>query len=369
MNALSSLSRSLPVLLTLLLAACGGPDPSEKSLAATGKSIALAYESLSATTGELKRDAGQLCQKTSAPQVEAARQAWRRVMADWQAAQAVRFGPIRSDDRMFRIQFWPDPRDLVASKIRALLKYDPSAPLPDLGSERIGESSVALQGLPAVEYLLYGDQEAPGVIALRFAGDPQRCELLVGVAGHLQTVTAELYQDWLKQPERLTEYGDQTGLFANRQAAVTALLNSIIETGEIIAGSKLGWPLGQRADGRPQPARVESRRSGLSLENIQHNLAGMQRLLTAGGTGGLLDIAVYEDLDPARVERIRSLLAESQTQAGSIEPALYEGLVSASNLEPYKALLANVEALNQILTDELAPALGVQVGFNFNDGD
>lgn len=358
----------LALLIFGATAGCDRTDHGHEALAATETAVALTYESLAGAAKGITDATDELCEHTSAPNVEAARQAWQDTMALWQQAHVVRFGPVRHDDRVLRIQFWPDPRDLVARNIDDLLKYDPAAPLPQIDVESIHDGSVALQGLPALEYLLYGNGQGPGVIALRYAADPQRCELTRAVAAHLAQVTNALYQEWLHHPGRLTQYGQEEGHFANRQAAVSAVLNSVIETGEDMASSKLAWPLGERVEGQPQPLRTESRRSANSLANIQNNLAGMARFLTAGEAGGLLALAGRSGASNADIKRVKTLLTQAREQAGQAPP-LAAGLRSGDNLAPYRTLLETARSLNSVLSERIAPALDVQVGFNFNDGD
>src|SRR5690606_1929217 len=77
-------------------------------------------------------------------------QAWARV-------EFLRFGPLVQDDRFERIFFWPDPRGTVQRRTQAALGARDRA-LLEAGALRT--ASVAIQGLPSLEYALHGGSQA-----------------------------------------------------------------------------------------------------------------------------------------------------------------------------------------------------------------
>lgn len=348
-----------------VLAGCG-QDPRADALSDTAATIVADYRALADATAGLRSAAAGFCKAPDSQGLRAVREAWDASMAAWMRVQPVRFGPIREDSRNYRMQFWPDPRDLVASQTRALIDGDGA-----IDADRVTEGSVAVQGLPAVEYLLYPDI---GEALPAFESEPRRCEALRATTAAVAVTAAELVRAWSPHgggyATALTEYGEGTE-FADAEAALAAVVGSLAETVQDMNASKLGWPLGTRSDGEPQPLRVESRRSGRSLANIRDNLAGIEALFTAGGRGGIAALlrTRHGEAGRALADETLAALARAQSLAGSLEAPFYEALQRDKNLEAYRELLAVTRELGDLLGERLPKLLNVPLGFNFNDGD
>src|SRR6185312_7981565 len=100
--------------------------------------------------------------------------------------------------------FWPDPKGLGLKQIQDILaKRDASVTEPD----QLAGKSVALQGLPALEYLLYGDgseslTEGNRVVdgqeplpQLDSAGD-FRCSFALSIATNLERIARSVVEGW-----------------------------------------------------------------------------------------------------------------------------------------------------------------------------
>ena len=84
--------------------------------------------------------------------------AFRTAVEGWSGIQFLRFGPLIDQHRLERIAFWPDPKGVGLRQIRrALADRDPTVADP----AQLAGKSVALQGLTALEYLLYGGDGDP----------------------------------------------------------------------------------------------------------------------------------------------------------------------------------------------------------------
>src|SRR3546814_4200550 len=68
-------------------------------------------------------------------------------------SEFLRFGPLVAANRYERIYFWPDPRGITLRQVQGLLGQADGS-MPDAAG--LATQSVALQGLPALEYVLYG---------------------------------------------------------------------------------------------------------------------------------------------------------------------------------------------------------------------
>jgi len=98
-----------------------------------------------------------LCAKPSPVALKDTQRAFATTVEAWSLVEAIRFGPVAQQQRYDRIFYWPDPKGLGTRQVRkALEKQDQS--VTDVNS--LASKSVALQGLSALEYLLYGDGAA-----------------------------------------------------------------------------------------------------------------------------------------------------------------------------------------------------------------
>src|SRR5262245_31544549 len=129
-------------------------DHSAIARAALTEVIRPGYAALAEESAALGKKVGALCEAPSSASLDASRKAFASAVAAWSKVEILRFGPIVADHRYERLFFWPDPKGLGDRQIRdALVKHDESVTKP----ETLAGKSVALQGLPALEYLLYDD--------------------------------------------------------------------------------------------------------------------------------------------------------------------------------------------------------------------
>ena len=94
----------------------------------------------------------------------------------WSGIEFLRFGPLVQANRYERLAFWPDTRGVMPRQVQAAIAaQDPELIKPGAMAGR----SVALQGLPALEYVLYGEpallKRADGADFAYACGYARRC--------------------------------------------------------------------------------------------------------------------------------------------------------------------------------------------------
>jgi predicted lipoprotein len=115
------------------------------------------YANFAESAASLDKSVQALCGQPSDERLKAARGVFAEAVAAWSRVEPIRFGPVERDHRHDRIFYWPDPKGLGTRQIRdALAKQDASV----TEATSLAGKSVALQGLPALEYLLYGEDAA-----------------------------------------------------------------------------------------------------------------------------------------------------------------------------------------------------------------
>ncbi len=321
---------------------------------------------LAEATAGLDEAAAAFCSAPSQAQFERLHGSFGAASDAWQAVQHVRFGPAELFMRSVRFAFWPDPRNTVGRQLSGLLAArDPEA----VTQEAFTRGSVAVQGLPALERLLYGEGAAEALLS---DGEDAkfRCVLVTAIARNLATIAADLHREWTEGSNSFAATIAQAGPDADRyrapEEATLDLFKSLYTAVELVADHKLARPLGGSMESA-RPGLAEASRSGRSLENIRINLkAAEAAYLTEGGFGTFVrEVAGDAELDAL----LTRAFAQTRRTAESIEAPL-ETAVSDPALRPtVEQLAAEADALKALLVQRLNVALGIPVGFNALDGD
>ncbi|MCP5301310.1 MAG: imelysin family protein [Chromatiaceae bacterium] len=313
--------------------------------------IVPAYAHLAATTRGLDEAAAR-CGDADA---SALRMRFADAFLAWQGINHLRFGPIQVLSRDFRFQLWPDKRGSVTRHVNALLASRDAA---QLAPDTFAAGTAAVQGFGALEYLLYDNARSADV-------DPGwRCRVLRTITANLARMAADTLAEWRDGEQAHVKmfataadgnsYYDSAGEVAGR------LLNNLHTALEHVASNKLGRPLGETAD-KASPKRAEAWRSGLSLDAVKANLAAAHALYRHAFAPALTD--------PALADRIDAAFDAASEAADAITPPLAQAVVAAESRRAVQALQWQVEVLESLLADQLAPALGLGLGFNSLDGD
>jgi predicted lipoprotein len=279
----------------------------------------------------------------------------------WARVEFLRFGPLVQDNRFERIFFWPDPRGLVARQVGTALK---AADAAALAPGALRPRSVAVQGLPAIEQLLFGDGAqamGDGTPASRY-----RCDLAAATAANVRDIAAALQRDW--------SASGNTGADFAAPAAGNALYRSANEVAaEAFKALATGVKFLREAKLAPMmgatPAEARAQRGAFWRSN------GTAHYLAAGarGLGDFYAAARLADsYAPAERSADESFLAEIGRVTSHLHAVAAMPLEAAlTGTERRHVVLAQLMAdnLRNMIDEVIAPAFGVTLGFNALDGD
>jgi predicted lipoprotein len=323
------------------------------------------YQRFAAATAALKSAVAGFCAAPTTERLKAARQAFERAMLGWQEVQPIVFGPIVAGARSSIIQLFPDRRGAITRQLsQTLAAKDPGLVAPG-GLEG---KSVALTGFPALELILYDDARLPGTEASGPDAD-YACALAAAIARNLAALAAGVLDDWQRPGGfRATMVSAAAGndAYFSAEDASGDLLKSLHTALQSVIALKLEEPLGASLE-QAKPRRAEAWRSALSLADIRANLETAQALYAGpGGFGAALAALTDEEqLDWAIRQGFGRAIARLDAIALPLDAAV-EDRAARTQVE---ALLAELKGLRLLVTQELAPALGLLVGFNAMDGD
>ncbi|MCG6541582.1 imelysin [Pseudomonas sp. KSR10] len=343
--------------LGLLLSACAPSDP----FAETSKTLAAdvllpSYTQWAETNRRMAASSIAFCAGNE--ELESAREAFLKAQFAWAGLQPMLIGPMGEGNRAWQVQFWPDKKNLVGRQITALLKNKPELTQADLEN-----GSVVLQGLSAYEYVLYDK-----AVDLNDSQTKTRyCRLLEAIGEHQQQLAADTLQEWEGEngmAAQLSEFPNER--YSESQEAIADLLRVQVTALDGLK-KKLGAPLGRQSKGFPQPFQAEAWRSDATLGSIDAALAGAQRLWQGGDDNGLKHLVPAEQAD--LIKRIDVAYATTRKQLADIMLPFSELVADDAGRERLNELYQDIDTLHRLHQNELARALGVQIGFNAHDGD
>tara|TARA_R110002049_G_scaffold83587_9_gene212823 strand:- start:1637 stop:2569 length:933 start_codon:yes stop_codon:yes gene_type:complete len=305
--------------------------------------VELQYAELSAASERLEASAARFCQSPDEALRQRLENDWLSAYQAWQAVRFIQFGPVEQNSRGWQLQFWPDRKNLVGSKVRGWLK---AVDAPD--AQDIASDSVAIQGFPALEYLLYDDAMDEQALS-----DPGACSLMQAITTHLADTTSALHRDWQAFGEHYLETPDYT----------ETTLASAIQALEILEDKRLGEPMGLK--GAPAKGYLaEAWRSGQTVRLVESSLEGLR----TGFLPGLTALLREADALPL-AEAFRDQLDKTLVQASELPPGLVPSLEDEEAFRGLQSLYLDISQLRHLLGNEIAGELGLVRGFNSSDGD
>jgi uncharacterized protein len=350
------------------LAICASPwsaraeaDHSAIARAALTEVIRPGYAALGEATTVLSNKVEALCKEPSAAALKEAQDAFAPTVAAWSKVEIFRFGPIVEDHRYERLFYWPDPKSLGLKQIQDVLaKKDESA----TNAETLASKSVALQGLPALEYLLYGD----GADALaKGDGDAAfRCRFAASVAANVAKIGHETEKGWGDGAPFAKVFLDPTPtdpVYHAPKEVTLELFKAFASGIELVRDQKLGKPLGAEPE-EAKPKLAAFWRSGLTFPNMVGNLEGVRLLFAKGGFAQVVagdspgvENSTLFDLDHA-IEVLKG-----------IDKPFAEVAADDNTRAKLEALRVGLKSARQTASDIIARSAGLSFGFNAMDGD
>ena len=253
----------------------------------------------------------------------------------WAAVEMFRSGPAAKDFRRDRFYLWPERKNAVARAFASALGTPETVAMNDSWIE---QQSAAIQGLPVLERLLFGDGEA--ITAL--LPESMECRMGVAVAGNAARLAGLMHTDWKSRAA--------TSTTADRTAMATDIVTGIA----LAKDDKLDAVIG-KSEAQAKPKAAEFWRSRRSLRNLALNLETYAAIAKITAPYFESPVMTY------------AVATSSQTVAGMREPLSDYG--KATNRSEAYFLRAAFDSLGDSAAVEVSAALGVTVGFNSSDGD
>lgn len=319
------------------------------NLQVTDELVIPSYQNLAASSLELVSATENFCAAFSAENLNSLQTAFHQTMSNWQAIQHVQFGPITYFNWNFRLQYWPDERGTSARQLSALIaSQDESV----LSTDMFARQSVGVQGLPALERILFEDQAVNN-----FMNDSFLCLLSTTIARNINEISSGVTQRWLDEYRAIVLDPVASGFYENAEDLSIDFLKALQEAIAKIRDLKLAPVMGDSfATSRIRDA--ESWRSERSLANIKIDLLALESLFTAYS-------AAFHEADTAAV---LAAFADLTTSLAAMPDSIASALADEGQYEQLQTVHAQVDALHEALEMALKNT-DLYLGFNSLDGD
>ena len=344
-------------LAALALGACAPSDPQAVTSAAIAKQVILpTYSRWVDADRQLAVSALAFCQGKS--DLETARADFLHAQKAWAQLQPLLIGPLAEGNRSWQVQFWPDEKNLVGRQVEQLLTAQ-----PQISADALTKSSVVVQGLSAYEYILFDAD-------INMANAEQKaryCPLLMAIGERQKKLAEEILNGWNTADGMLAQLSKfPNPRYADSHEAIAELLRVQVTALDTLK-KKLGTPLGRQSKGVPQPFQAEAWRSKSSLSSLQASLESAETVWTGVDNHGLRGLLPAEQKPLA--DKIDAAYAASRKLLAGLKPPLVDLLASDEGRQQLNAFYDSLNVVHRLHEGELAKALGIQLGFNANDGD
>ena len=366
-------ARQLTITILLLLGVflllqrtgeAGNTSPSIKSWIATVLETVVipSHKGFVSAAGDTANVAAELCAEPGSETLEIARDRFAALVAAWSNVEVYRFGPARINNLHNRLFFWPDQRNRGLRQVQHLIaKEDVSA----IDVANLKQKSVATQGLPALEFLLFGS----GSETLAQTAGNYRCRYARAVAQAIDGHAAALLAGWTAgegHAKVMMTAGSGNPIYQTPEEAVHELLRAATAQLEILRNLKLISMLGETPT-KTKPNRAPFARSGLALSAMDGNIDAVLTLFANPGALVLPELVQdgYAASLRFELDQVRSVLAKLNTDQRDWQNLLEVPQVQ----EQLRYVIYPLAGAIRILQRDYASALGLTFGFNAMDGD
>lgn len=326
------------------------------------------YQKLNENSHELKLAIDKFCSAPSTQGLHLARDKFKHTVMAFAAIEHIRFGPISEKYRMERLVYWPDHKGRGLRSIRRLLTaQDPKLFNPDTFSKK----SVAVQGLTALEYVLYanGKKNSFDDLFPDSSVGQYRCSYGKIIAQNIENITTEVVMGWKPQSKLVQQLLDPEPTnehYRTRKEVILEFYQSVTVEMKNIHDGKIYLLFGKKGKS-PKPKRATFWRSDLTLNIVRTNLEAIDHFVDVSGFQDLLDKSpvdlqfhvtkmfkqVYSLFDIFKKQKLTifNVMADNETQG------------------QLKQIAKFINHLNVGFARYFALAADLPLGFNASDGD
>src|SRR5262245_16680896 len=328
--------------------------------------IVRGYARFAEAANKLSRSLDGNCERPYVTPPKAVDAGVRNLVDAWGRIEHINFGPVTVDNRLERILFFPDRRGLGSRQVaRALETREPAVTDP----ASLAGRSVALQGLGALDTVLYGSAQSDAKTSEQRA---HRCAYARAIAANIAALAQAILDEWSASNgyrQHWLNAGPGNSVFVKPSETTLALAKAFNQGLERVRDERLGAALGLGKQRRKMPAVLD--KGSLSLTLIKADLDGLLALYETSGMQQAIAPADMKDDSDGIGAKAKLVASEMKTAreevAGVVQvPSPFEHAPTVSRLISAGFPLRNARELAHEL---LTTRANLSLGFNSSDGD
>jgi uncharacterized protein len=317
------------------------------------------YHKLHESAAKLVGAMDALCASPDSGTYQSALSAYAGTVDAWSRIEIVRVGPALDNHRFERILFFPDRKSIGLKQVQeAIATKDKTA----TDAKTLADKSVAMQGLGALEFVLYGT----GSDELLKAPGSYRCHFGDAIAKNIETIAGELTAAW-DDPQGVAVSWKQPGpnnpVFRDGNEAITALLGILVHAGETVRDERIEYFYGG-ANKQDFPHRAIYWRSQLTWPSVEANVEAIDDLFKSSGMVELLDPSMRSIA--GSIDFVTNSVIKA---AKAMDPDIDRLLGDEKKRSKIEFVVINMKDLVFRLNNDFGGAIGLGAGFSFSDGD
>jgi len=279
----------------------------------------------------------------------------------WQAVSTFDFGPAATENLRISLNTFPADVTQINSNVAS-------------GSYNLSSlSALPAEGLPAIDYLLFGTGADNNAILTQYITDSEaanRKAYLAAVSAFIKTKTTNVLNAWkTTYPATfIAAAGTDVG------SSVGMLTNELNQDFEVIKNYEIGVPLGIQSMGTAFPTKVQAYYSKISLQLTLLHLQAIQNIYqgkSAQGDGlGFDDYLTEANAQYNGGSLNSAILAQFATATTKLQ-ALSDPLALqiTSNAAGVNAAYTALQMQTVLLKTDMPSALGILITYGDTDGD
>ncbi len=320
------------------------------------------YLQLQTQSVRLHKKMQTLCDAPSPANLTQTQDQFAKTVLAFSFIEHIHFGPMVDFYRRERFAYWPDRKGRGARAVRKILRLEKDQTV--LTADKLANKSVAVQGLTALELVLFQNQDK-----LLREKNSFPCRYGQTIAQNLVTIANQVVDGWGPKTDIVHQMLDpkpDNSRYRNRKEVVQEIYQAIVSGFQVLHDVRLKPVLGKSIE-RPKPKRAAFWRSGLAIDVMQSYLKGLRHLVEVSGFQNMLPA---NDVDLQRHVAMVYKEINQGFQSFEQENLNIADVVSHEDLRGvYEKIAARITHLNAGFARNFAVAADLPLGFNALDGD
>ena len=317
------------------------------------------YQNLEQSARVEEQSIKQLCARPSAQNLGIARENFRFLVEAWSSIEIYRLGPAVQNNRQEKLFFWPDRKSIGLRQVRKLIdSEDPKA----LTLDSLQGKSVAVQGLLALEYVLFGKGSEDLTAAIPGS---YRCSYGATISRAIGDTAQDISDGWTVPngyADLMYNAGPQNPVYRSQGEVIQDFLRVASEMIQSTRDLKIHNTI-KSEPAKSKPKRAPLWRSDLTLFAFQENLKSVDHLFTTGGLG---------NFTPRYTKSLSFELEQTNIFLERLDAKQETWLDIVKQGESHELLtfvLIPLKGAQYVTADLIPQQLGLNLGFNSLDGD